>query len=243
MDDLIFLPEGKKYYNEFTSIYRNHPDAAFLHYASYVAHLRASKSSERFSLERTLRSIKIGKSKKIGKTVLDPKRIKSVWVHHPHFFPAQLRPYEVPSNDGLILHTRTWEIHSEELYKAAYFKLSGVNKYFANISGILSEKEIRNISLSWETTYKSFKEKGFLDGLRSTNHYHRSIDTCIKSIGGPGSRIIGCRTVYSCILKPIEGFECLQSRQKWRKADGELEAYLPVGEPELEMKVNGCTID
>lgn len=143
MDDLIFLPNGQKYYDQFNFLYRNNPDAAFLHYASYVTSVRAPKISEEFSVGNVLRSGKVGANKNLGKTIFDPKRTKSVWIHYPHFFPPQMKPYEVPSNYGLILHTRTWNIEGEEVYEPNFFKVRLKSIFLINrLISVLWNKQI-----------------------------------------------------------------------------------------------------
>lgn len=126
------------------------------------------------------------------------------------------------------------------------FQFGGINKHYPKITNILNPEQIRNISESWKKHYEYFKATGLIENLRSTNYYHSSIDNCIKIIGGSASVIVGCRTVYSCNIEPIAGFECIQVNQKWSKKtliEGEFDAYVPLGPSVLEVKHNGCTLD
>ncbi|CAJ0565454.1 unnamed protein product, partial [Mesorhabditis spiculigera] len=105
--ELEFRLDGT-YHSEFAQVFALFPEAAAIAYNMSQTEIHATNNPERFSVERSLRSIRFRGETRWGKLVVRPERTDSVWIHRSYGIRDGYEQITLPVELNCALHLRFW---------------------------------------------------------------------------------------------------------------------------------------
>ncbi|TMS37485.1 hypothetical protein L596_004407 [Steinernema carpocapsae] len=113
IDDVLFPRIGDTYIEEFMKLSRDYPHAAGFMYDRYNTEVTTHLNPNKFSLSSLIDSSEIRDEWEDGKSVYNPERVFTAWIHWPGLthqpgYKMQL----VSSEQNIMVHMRKWKMVS-----------------------------------------------------------------------------------------------------------------------------------
>lgn len=241
---MLLIEKGIDYHTAFTEIFTSNPLTSHLYYGSYSVELNAPDLLKDFNIDSTLTTAKIAAFRNTGKSVYDPSRVESIWVHRPHFINRDYIQMEMPLEKGFFFHMRKWNIDGKVDQTRMVYDIMKMNPVYPFIWKILPREKLDYIVNNAYTRIDNILDDPELANITSTNFYYNQIDYCVAKFTGKYAEVDGCRTPYACRVDPIPGFRCVESVQSFSKhfMDDNFMIFIPDSSPRPKMLHNGCRV-
>ncbi|KAE9552358.1 hypothetical protein FO519_004441 [Halicephalobus sp. NKZ332] len=106
VDDIMIPFRNSDYISELNLLLNEYPTASAFVFPRFRAEAITVTSFHKFSLEKTLQSVRISNEGEVGKSVLIPGKAETAWLHWPGIGNESSR--EIPKEKSLFLHLRNW---------------------------------------------------------------------------------------------------------------------------------------
>uniref|UniRef100_A0A1I7YA83 Glycosyltransferase family 92 protein n=1 Tax=Steinernema glaseri TaxID=37863 RepID=A0A1I7YA83_9BILA len=214
IDDVLFPRLGETYIEEFMKLSRDNPFAAGFLYNRYKTEVTTAMRPEHFSLSGLIESAEIHDEWADGKSVYNPERVFTAWIHWPGLtHSSQHKMHLVSSHKNIMVHLRKWKMDSDApaALRQKTKSVSGRSaKHFdvfdLRIRDLISPSKTRQLQAEFNRTYAQTEE---FKKLPVTVRYYPLIADCYqKTFYDKLMKPDSCPGPINCFLPPMPDVRC-----------------------------------
>uniref|UniRef100_A0A914P5N6 Glycosyltransferase family 92 protein n=1 Tax=Panagrolaimus davidi TaxID=227884 RepID=A0A914P5N6_9BILA len=197
--DEILFPKENNYFQEFSKWSNLHPTASAFSYLRSYAKIDTPNEFSKFSLSKTLESIRISKSFFMGKSILQTKNVETAWIHWPGL--SRGKRITINPKLGRIYHIQT---SAEKVRTVKNVIRLGEKENIKNLVlfNPLQKNEIQSINDTFVSTFSN------IQNFKDNHIYADIIFECFKKHEN-WKVFDSCYTPFECkIPSNVSNFEC-----------------------------------
>ncbi|CAI5452076.1 unnamed protein product [Caenorhabditis angaria] len=213
IDDILIPRYSHNYHQEFSSHFSAFPNYHTIFYWKRDVIVNKIESATDLTFAKIFSTMKVTKQNDYGKSIINPLKVNSTWIHHSMQLPKNLI-YRVP-NTELIHIKKIVEPNPKD-------KSTGIPKMFGTkYDPIITEIEQKSLDFDLEQTYADSKLRDAVSLLVDHDYYSQVVFQCYNSSfyhpyfveRKPLESL--CPNADDCILPQRDDISCIHSDAKY----------------------------